>query len=134
MSETSSQPDPFEFFRRFWTPAGAQGNAQMPGFPPGMVFPTVNVEDIDKRLGELRSVEGWLALNLEMVRATIQGFEAQKATLNAYRTMNESMNQAAADVAAATRRAAGAAAGTAAETPPAGADTNPASSRRRKPG
>ena len=122
MSETTPQPDPFEFFRRFWTPAGA-----VPGFPPGMVFPTVNVEEIDKRIAELRAVEGWLGLNLEMVRATVQGLEAQKATLEAYRTMNASMSQAAADVAAAARHA------TTGGTSGADSPSTP-NARRRKPG
>jgi len=76
-------PDPFEFMKKLWSPIGAAA----PGFNPGMVFPTTNLEEIDKRLADLRSVEGWLALNIEVVRATIQGLEAQKATLAAFQSM-----------------------------------------------
>ena len=94
--------DPFEFFRKLWSPVGAA----IPGFAPGMMFPTANVDELTKRIGELRSVENWLSLNLETVRTMIQGLEAQKATISAFHTMNA----AAASAANAAATAAGAAA------------------------
>jgi hypothetical protein len=118
MADAPNPTDPFEFFRRFWAPMGMNmpgatgapgmpGAGPIPGFPPGMVFPTTSTEELDKRVAELRAVEGWLNLNLEMVRATIQGFEAQKATLEAYRSMNETMSQAAGAAAASGERSRG---------------------------
>jgi len=50
---------------------------------PGMVTPTLDVADIDKRIADLKSVENWLSLNLNVLRMTIQGLEMQKATLTA---------------------------------------------------
>jgi hypothetical protein len=93
--------DPFEFFRRLWSPVGAA----IPGFAPGMMFPTANVEELEKRISELRSVENWLSLNLETVKTLIQGLEAQKATISAF----QSMNAAAASAANAAASAASAA-------------------------
>ena len=40
-------------------------------------------DQVEKRIAELRSVEGWLSLNLNMVRFSIQGLELQKSALNA---------------------------------------------------
>lgn len=54
------------------------------GLPmPGMVSPTLDVSDLDKRIAELKSVENWLNLNLNVLRMSIQGFEMQKAAISA---------------------------------------------------
>lgn len=82
MSNPSPLPDPFEFVKKLWAPLG------VPGFGPSMAIPTTNIAELDKRIGDLRSVEGWLSLNLEMVRTTIQGLEAQKATIAAFHSMH----------------------------------------------
>jgi hypothetical protein len=57
--------------------------------------PTLNVEELDKRITELRAVEQWLALNQNMLRNTIQGLEVQRGTLNAINTMSESFGKMA---------------------------------------
>lgn len=67
--------DPFEFFRRLWGPLGVP--------IPGMAMPTLDPKEIEKRIADLRSIEGWLAMNLNMVKFSIQGLELQRATLNA---------------------------------------------------
>jgi hypothetical protein len=69
--------DPFELFRRLWGPLGVP--------LPGMAMPTLDVGEIDKRIADLRSIEGWLNMNLNMVKFSIQGLELQRATLNAMR-------------------------------------------------
>lgn len=74
-----SANDPFEMMRKMWAPMG------MPG--PGMMLPTMNVQEIEKRIADLRSVENWLTLNLNILRMTIQGMEMQKATLAAMAAM-----------------------------------------------
>ena len=81
--------DPFEFFRRLWAPMA--GSA--PGLHPGMMFPTADVGEIEKRISELKSVENWLSLNLETVRTMVQGLEAQRATLSAFQSMNAAAAQ-----------------------------------------
>ena len=56
---------------------------------PGMAMPTMDPKEIDKRVQELKSVEMWLSMNLNMLRTAIQGLEMQKAGLNA---MQQAMN------------------------------------------
>jgi hypothetical protein len=72
--------DPFEVFRRLWGPLGVP--------VPGMAMPTLDPQEIEKRVQELKAVEMWLAMNLNMLRASIQGLEMQKAGLSA---MQEAM-------------------------------------------
>ena len=45
--------------------------------------PTLSVEELDKRIADLRAVEQWLALNQGMLRNTIQGLEIQRGALHA---------------------------------------------------
>ena len=85
MAEQNSQ-DPFEMFRRLWGPLGVP--------VPGVTMPTLDPNEIDKRIGELKSVEGWLAMNLNMLRAAIQGLEMQKAGLQQMQGMQQAMQQA----------------------------------------
>jgi hypothetical protein len=68
-------PDPFEMFRRLWGPLGVP--------LPGMAMPTLDPNEVEKRIADLRSVEGWLTMNLNMVKFSIQGLEMQKAALQA---------------------------------------------------
>ncbi|MGH8749449.1 MAG: PhaM family polyhydroxyalkanoate granule multifunctional regulatory protein [Burkholderiales bacterium] len=75
MSNSNSSQDPFEMFRRLWGPLGLP--------VPGMAMPTLDPREVEKRIAELRSVEGWLTLNLNMVRFSIQGLELQKSALSA---------------------------------------------------
>jgi hypothetical protein len=78
MAEESKGPqDPFEMFRRLWGPLGVP--------VPGMAMPTLDPQEIEKRIAELRSVEGWLNMNLNMLRLSINGLEMQKAALQAMR-------------------------------------------------
>jgi hypothetical protein len=80
MAEPPPQ-DPFEMFRRLWGPLGVP--------LPGMAMPTIDPAEIDKRIAELRSIEGWLSMNLNMLKFSIQGLELQRATLQAMRNATE---------------------------------------------
>jgi hypothetical protein len=80
-SKNASPQDPFEMFRRLWGPLGVP--------VPGMTMPTLDPQEIDKRIQELKSVEVWLSMNLNMLRGAIQGLEMQKAGLTA---MQQAMN------------------------------------------
>jgi hypothetical protein len=54
------------------------------GLPvPGMAMPTLDPQEVEKRIADLRSIEAWLSMNLNMVRFSIQGLELQKSALNA---------------------------------------------------
>lgn len=80
MSHDDSTNDPMNFVKNMW------GNM---GFSlPGMVTPTFDVEEIEKRVKDMKAVEGWLKMNLSMLQMTIQSLEMQCVTLNAVRTMS----------------------------------------------
>jgi hypothetical protein len=49
-------------------------------------MPTLDPGEVAKRIADLRAVEGWLNLNLNMVKMAIQGLEMQKAALDAVRS------------------------------------------------
>lgn len=78
---TSPNQDPLEFLKSFW------GNM---GFPlPGMVTPTLDADELGRRITDLKAVEGWLKANLSMLQMTIQGLEMQRATLAAMQSMSQ---------------------------------------------
>lgn len=71
------------------------GLAGTGGFSGGMpMAPSMNPEDLEKRIAELKTVENWLKLNLSMLSSTIQGMEVQLATIATLRSFASSMNQA----------------------------------------
>ena len=72
-------PDPFEFMKNLWNPMGLP--------MPGMVAPTLDLDAVEKKISDLKSVENWLNLNLNMLRLSIQGLEMQRNTLAAMKSM-----------------------------------------------
>ena len=52
------------------------------------VAPTLNPEELEKRIEELRTVQFWLEQNARMLAATIQALEVQRMTLSTLKTMN----------------------------------------------
>ena len=79
--------DPLNFMRNMW------GNM---GFSlPGMVAPTFDVDELDKRIKDMKAVEGWLRMNLSMLQMTIQGLEMQRTTVSAVQTMGKMASDAA---------------------------------------
>ncbi len=79
MSDNPKDQDPIEMLRRMWSGAGVP--------LPGMVAPTLDIDELDKRIGDLRTVENWLRMNLNMLQATVQGLEVQRSTLAALKAM-----------------------------------------------
>ncbi|PUE06479.1 hypothetical protein B9Z51_16930 [Limnohabitans sp. T6-5] len=68
------------------------------GAMPGMaswVAPTLSVEEIDKRIQELKAVQFWLDQNATALKATIQAMEVQKMTLSTLQSMNVNMSDLA---------------------------------------
>ena len=59
------------------------------------VAPTLNVEELEKRIGELKAVHFWLDQNSKALGATIQALEVQKMTLATLQGMNFSMGDVA---------------------------------------
>lgn len=104
--------DPFEVFRRLWGPLGLP--------VPGMAMPTLDPAEIEKRIADLKSVETWLGMNLNMVKMSIQGLEVQKMALEAMKSNAGAAGSAASAFADLSRSAASGAAEAAA-----GAAANP---------
>lgn len=63
---------------------------QMPNLS-SWVAPTLNIEELEKRIQELRAVHFWLEQNSKALGATIQALEVQKMTLATLEGMNCSM-------------------------------------------
>lgn len=76
--------DPLAFVKKLW------GDMQL----PGMVTPTLSVDELDKQIKDLKTVESWLNVNMNMLKGTIQALEVQRATISALKTMGESFAQA----------------------------------------
>ncbi len=72
----------------------AQGLPQIPSLG-GWIAPTLNVEDLEKRIAELKAVQFWLDQNATALKATIQALEVQKMTLATLKGMNFSMGELA---------------------------------------
>ena len=71
-----------------------QSIPQMPNLG-NWVAPTFNVEDLEKRIEELKAVHFWLDQNSKALGATIQALEVQKMTLATLKNMNFSLGDVA---------------------------------------
>ena len=77
---------------------GAAGTMpQIPQLPQlsHWVAPTINVEELEKRITELKSVQFWLEQNSRALAATVQALEVQKMTLATLQGMNFNMGDLA---------------------------------------
>ena len=76
---------------------GQAANPGAKGSPQGMpnmaswVAPTLRIEELDKRIQELKTVQFWLEQNTHALKATIQALEVQKMTLSTLQGMNVNM-------------------------------------------
>lgn len=83
----------FDFLQNL-AKGASQTLPQMPNLS-NWVAPTLNVEELDKRIGELKAVQFWLEQNGKALAATIQALEVQKMTLATLQGMNFSMGDLA---------------------------------------
>lgn len=74
--------------------SGGSGAAGMPSLS-NWVAPTLSVEELEKRIQELKTVQYWLEQNGHALKATIQALEVQKMTLSTLRGMNVQMEDLA---------------------------------------
>ena len=84
----------FDFLQNLSKTAAQAAPGASAGAVPGMaswVAPTLSIEDIDKRIQELKSVLFWLEQNTTALKATIQAMEVQKMTLSTLQSMNVNM-------------------------------------------
>ncbi|MDO9089407.1 MAG: hypothetical protein Q7U62_04575 [Burkholderiaceae bacterium] len=114
----------FDFLQNLTKGAAAQDAMKLPQLSQWMA-PTFSVEDLDKRIEELKAVQFWLDQNAAALKATIQALEVQKMTLATLKGMNFDMGDMArafmpkgnaADKADAGAQATGAGAGVGAAT------------------
>jgi len=71
----------FDFLKNL----GTAGNT---GAATGWVAPTLDPEELDKRIQELKTVQFWLDQNAKAIGATIQALEVQRMTLSTLKSMN----------------------------------------------
>ena len=55
------------------------------------IAPTLDPDELEKRINELRTVQYWLEQNARLLGASIQALEVQRMTLSTLKTMNLSM-------------------------------------------
>lgn len=81
----------FEFLQNLAKGAGGGTSAAaMPNLSQWLV-PSLNVEDLEKRIEELKHVQFWLEQNSRALSATIQALEVQKMTMATLKGMNFTM-------------------------------------------
>lgn len=80
----------FDFVRRLWGSGGGMPGSLMPGLQA--MTPPMDLDDLDKRIQDLKAVESWLQLNTNLLRTTIQGLEVQRATLVALQTFGNALS------------------------------------------
>jgi hypothetical protein len=78
--------DTLDFVKNLW------GSMSVPGISiPGITAPTLSVEELDKKINDLKAVETWLNLNMSMLRTTIQALEVQRGTIATLKSMGASL-------------------------------------------
>ena len=93
-----------DMFKTMWGQGAAGQAGQFPftadatkaagGF--GAAFPGLDVDELEKRIKDLKSVENWLNLNLNILKSTIQGLEVQHATMMALKSFGDAVSAAGA--------------------------------------
>jgi len=78
----------FDFLQNLVKSAGTA----LPGIGQ-WVAPTLDPAELEKRIGELRTVQYWLEQNVRMLATTIQALEVQRMTLSTLKSMNVQMGE-----------------------------------------
>jgi hypothetical protein len=82
----------FDFLKNLTPGAAPQASGAT---SPGWVAPTLDPEELEKRIQELKTVQFWLEQNAKAVGATIQALEVQRMTLATLKGMNMSFHDLA---------------------------------------
>jgi hypothetical protein len=104
-----SAQDAIAFMQKLWNPFGlpmpglmaqapAEGGAPaaMPGMPfpnPAAMFAALDPAEVERKINDLRIIEGWLAMSLNMMQMSIKTMELQKASLEAMRAGHAASSQ-----------------------------------------
>jgi len=73
------------WFNQMWG-SGGDAVSRASGPIPSVLMPTFDIQELDKRIADLRSVEHWLQLNQGLLQSTIQGLEMQRNTVAAWQS------------------------------------------------
>lgn len=76
--------DTLDFVKSLWGSMGV----------PGLTAPTLSVEELDKKINDLKAVESWLNLNMSMLRGSIQALEVQRGTIATLKSVGASLASA----------------------------------------
>ncbi len=82
-SDLASMVPGFDFLQGLFKNAGAS----LPGMGQ-WIAPTLNPEELEKRIQELKTVQFWLEQNARLLSTTIQALEVQRMTLSTLQNMN----------------------------------------------
>lgn len=87
----------FDFLQNLAKQAAGSAGQSIPQLPNlgNWVAPTLSVEDLEKRIDELKAVQFWLDQNATALKATIQALEVQKMTLATLKGMNFNLGDVA---------------------------------------
>ena len=92
-----------EMFKTMWGQSATGQAGQFPftsdsskGAGSFGTFPGLDVDELEKRIKDLKSVENWLNLNLNILKSTIQGLEVQHATMMALKSFGDAASAAGA--------------------------------------
>lgn len=83
--------DTLDFVKNLWGSMGVPGMGMQGLGVPGITAPTLSVEELDKKINDLKAVETWLNLNISMLRGSIQALEVQRGTISTLQSMGASM-------------------------------------------
>ena len=73
MANPSTPQEMFEMFQRMMNPMT---------FPmQSLLFPNLTVEEIDRKIAELKSIDSWLTANQSMLQLSIKTMEYQRSLL-----------------------------------------------------
>ena len=94
-----SPQDALAFMQRMWNPlgvpfpgfgmpgttesSGQEGTAPLPFPNPAMMFAALDPAELERKIAELRIIESWLSMSLNMMQMSIKTIELQKASLEA---------------------------------------------------
>ncbi|MBL8308722.1 MAG: hypothetical protein JNM33_18645 [Rubrivivax sp.] len=79
----------FDFLQNLMKGSGLPG---VQGFGQ-WIAPTLDPEELDKRIQELKTVQFWLEQNARLLGTTVQALEVQRMTLSTLQTMNLPMTE-----------------------------------------
>jgi hypothetical protein len=84
MSKTTSH-EMFELWQKMVNPGG---------YPlQSLMFPVLDAKEIDRKVGELQTVEQWLRANLNMLQMSIKALEYQRALLKGGEKFQEKLRE-----------------------------------------